>query len=607
MRDAALSDAYGDHRRRLMSAAVAQLVAIAAGVLVAYFIVDVAVEGAQAGALIYYGTEFVLLASAGALTRYGTPQQQERGFLLLDIAFTLVVASRVIAATTTISGTVLMLSLKMLGVALIVPWSVRYQAISVSAALAGYGVFIALRVNLYDESLAVHQLIGPALAGFLSLAGARALDRARREVFDQAARLHDSEARLRKLLAERQEDTEVAQALARVASVVVGALNRPGLLDRLVEETARLLEADFAHVLLYDERNEVHYFAAGFGDPPEMWEAIRILRVPHSAVPDIWPELEAHGFFQSGPHFERPVLPCGFQQPYGITLAMFVQLQEDAKPLGLIDVGFRGRREPFSPRQVRILRGIGRVASLGLANARLFDELEKASRVKSDFVASMSHELRTPLNVLLGYHELLLGEEFGPLTQEQRDTLERLQVHSRQLLELINATLDLSRIEAGRVDIQRAPVDFHILFETLRIEAAEAWPGSAPRFAWMIPAVLPVLDTDAVKLKVIVKNLISNAVKFSAGSAVRVAAQVVADGVEISVEDEGIGIAPEARAVIFEPFAQADETISPRFGGAGLGLHIARRLVEMLGGSIAVESELGRGATFRVWLPLSER
>jgi len=232
----------------------------------------------------------------------------------------------------------------------------------------------------------------------------------------------------------------------------------------------------------------------------------------------------------------------------------------------------------------------------------LVAELDRAIRVKADFVANMSHELRTPLNVIIGYSDLLVDQMFGELSEEQHDTVRRIAEQSRELLELVTTTLDMSRLEAGRAPLALHEVDLVGLLAEVELEAQLARRNPAVQVAWHVAPGTAALWTDPVKLKLIVKNLVMNALKFTDQGGVMITAAPRDDGVEIAVADSGIGIAPDMLGRIFEPFRQGDHG-GVRRGGVGLGLHIVRRLLTALGGSIEVESEPQRGSTFRLWVP----
>jgi PAS domain S-box-containing protein len=232
-------------------------------------------------------------------------------------------------------------------------------------------------------------------------------------------------------------------------------------------------------------------------------------------------------------------------------------------------------------------------------------ELERAYRHKSEFLASMSHELRTPINALLGYTALLRERIYGELTPRQDEALQRMKSSSGHLLELVNDILDLARIEAGRMPVHLEAVPLGPLVESV-VDSVEPL-ARAKRLELRIdvPAEIPALITDRTRVKQIVLNLLSNAVKFTRDGAVSLTARALpgGDGVEVEVADTGIGIAPEALSGIFDDFRQVDQSSTREFGGTGLGLSIVRKLLGLLGGSIRVESAPSVGSTFTVTLP----
>jgi two-component system sensor histidine kinase EvgS len=237
---------------------------------------------------------------------------------------------------------------------------------------------------------------------------------------------------------------------------------------------------------------------------------------------------------------------------------------------------------------------------------RLNAELEQANRLRSEFMGAMSHELRSPLNIIIGYNSLLIDGVFGSLTQEQVDILQRVDQSSRELLDLINTTLDLSRLEAGRMPLELQEVSVSDLIDQVYTEIRSLHERPDLNFEKKMAADLPSLRTDPTKLKVVLKNLIGNAVKFTEKGSLTVEVCGHNGGTEISVTDTGMGIAPEALPIIFEPFRQAHSSTMRSHSGAGLGLYIVRRLLELLGGTITVESQVGHGSTFRVWVPNGE-
>jgi signal transduction histidine kinase len=231
------------------------------------------------------------------------------------------------------------------------------------------------------------------------------------------------------------------------------------------------------------------------------------------------------------------------------------------------------------------------------------NQLREVNRLKSEFLANVSHELRTPLNAIMGYSELIHDELYGPISSEAHEAVGGVLASSSNLLRLINQILDLSRIEAGRMEIYFEPIDLAAVCGAV-IREAEAMGRDRPyRVQLICPPNLRV-ETDAVKLQQILTNLIANAIKFTAQGSVQVEVREIDGGdAMIVVRDTGIGIKPEHVELIFEEFRQVDGSSTRRFGGTGLGLAIARRLAEMLGAHISVESVFGQGSVFSIRLP----
>ncbi len=230
-------------------------------------------------------------------------------------------------------------------------------------------------------------------------------------------------------------------------------------------------------------------------------------------------------------------------------------------------------------------------------------ELEKASRMKSQFLASMSHELRTPINVVLGYTSLMQEQLFGTLTPKQIGVMERIHTTSKHLLELINDILDLSRIEAGKMPIHVEEVDTGALLSEL---AGQVRPLLEKKGLTLTVEAddLPDLMTDRTKLMQVLLNLMSNAIKFTQQGGVALRARAADEGwIRITVEDTGIGIKPEHLNTIFEDFRQVDQSPSREYGGTGLGLSITKKLLSLLGGTIDVDSEVGVGTAFSIEVP----
>lgn len=235
--------------------------------------------------------------------------------------------------------------------------------------------------------------------------------------------------------------------------------------------------------------------------------------------------------------------------------------------------------------------------------------LEQASNLKSQFLANMSHEFRTPLNAILGYTHMLLHNVTGPVTEPQRKSLTRIDSNSKHLLALINDILDITRIEAGRMPLNVSAFNAGELFDEVTSELEPIIKRSNLAIAKHVRGHVPVVRSDRQKVKQIVLNLLSNALKFTAAGSVTLDASYDrrTQHIEIAVIDTGIGISKDDQAKVFEDFRQLDASPARGYGGTGLGLSICRRLSIMLGGTIDLESQPGRGSTFTLRLPVKAR
>ncbi len=402
----------------------------------------------------------------------------------------------------------------------------------------------------------------------------------------------------------QREEAEVASTLARVAHELISSVDLPTLLERLCCITADVLDADVSYTLMLREEENAFVPVAGFGDAPERWELLRTIRIPHALLEPLLARADRYGLMDGEAGVDGNLVPAEFRAASDLAVSLSVILLRGQQVVGLLLAGRRRAAAPFSARQQRIAGGIGQLASLALENARLVGQLEQASRLKSDFLATMSHELRTPLNVIIGYNALLLDEVFGTLTPEQAASLDRVGTSARELLELISATLDISRLETGRAALTLQDIDLADLLREIEAETRALREKPGVELVWRIAADLPRLHSDAVKVKVLLKNLIANAVKFTDRGSVTVSARPRDGWMEFSVADTGIGMSPETQAVIFEPFRQGDSSNNRRQAGVGLGLYIVSRLLDLLSGRIEVDSTPGVGSTFRIWIPI---
>jgi signal transduction histidine kinase len=296
---------------------------------------------------------------------------------------------------------------------------------------------------------------------------------------------------------------------------------------------------------------------------------------------------------------ESPVATTLREQ--GVRHALYARLRYGGEPLGILGVG-RAEDAPFVETERRLLQGLASQASLALRTTRLITDLQRANRLKSEFVSTVSHELRTPLNVILGYADMARDALANP-TLSVNDCVERIEAAGRDLLELIESTLEIGRLEAQRDELRLEPVALARFWRELGASCARLPRAAAVAFEWVEPAPDVLVRTDPRKVTLMVRNLVGNACKFTPRGHVRARCRIVDGRVVIDVEDTGIGIRPEDHETIFEMFRQADGSDSRRYGGAGLGLYIVRRVAEQLGGAVALESTPGVGSTFTVTLP----
>jgi len=394
----------------------------------------------------------------------------------------------------------------------------------------------------------------------------------------------------------QREETRAAEGLAKLASEMISSISTPVLLDRLCRRTTELLDCDCSHTFLLLRDKNVYVAVSGYGDDSDEAESLRVIELPPSKIEETLSRLQQDA--------ATVVSGTPLNTGAGARAELCIALRRGEEIVGIQTAGYRRRERHFSRWQLQTGRRIGEIAALALENGRLFEQLERANRLKSDFLATVSHEFRTPLNVILGYCDLLLEGAFGGMAGEQVHNLDRIRSNARQLLDLVNATLDVTRLDGGRSPVQLQPVQVWELVEQIATETRDVREAKPDvHMAWNVPTNLPALVTDQAKVKVILKNLIGNALKFTGHGSVTVGVQQVEDGVEFAVADTGMGVPAEAQSAIFEPFQQANGSIASSYGGVGLGLYIVRRLSELLGGRVSLNSEEGKGSTFRVWIP----
>ena len=415
-----------------------------------------------------------------------------------------------------------------------------------------------------------------------------------------------------RLFNETKEALERQTATAEVLQVISSSVaDAQPVFDKILLSCERLFAGDEVGIVLAGDDGRLHFGAQGGAHPyPGMRErlpaplegsatalAIRDKRVLHYtnvlSDPEVPPVLRT---LASGRGFD-----------YSIALAPMLW---EGRGVGSIFVT-HAPPSPFSPKDLELLKTFADQAVIAIQNARLFNEiqdksrqLEAANQHKSEFLANMSHELRTPLNAIIGFSEVLLERMFGELNDKQDDYLKDIHSSGRHLLSLINDILDLSKIEAGRMELDVDVFDVPAALSNALTLIRERAQRHGIALGLEVGADVGKLRADERKFKQILLNLLTNAVKFTPdGGRVDVRARRVDGVLEVAVADTGIGIAPADQAAVFEEFRQVGRHYTNKQEGTGLGLALTRRFVELHGGSLTLVSEPGRGSTFTFTLP----
>jgi signal transduction histidine kinase len=420
---------------------------------------------------------------------------------------------------------------------------------------------------------------------------------------------------LRARTAELTKSVAELRALGEIGRAVSSTLDLETVLSTIVSRATELTGMDGGTIYEYDEARGAFHLHTADRLPEDLVAALRahpirkgegvLGRMAVAGEPVQIPDIVAEGAYQSR---VRDVL---VREGYRALLA--VPLVRDEHLLGGLAVN-RKTPGPFDAEVIALLTTFAAQSALAIQNARLFRELEvkgraleRASRHKSEFLANMSHELRTPLNAIIGFSEVLAERMFGDINDRQAEYLGDILESARHLLALINDILDLSKIEAGRIELDLAEFDVARAVDNALLLVRERAQRRDVVLCARIAPDLGRIVADERKFKQVLLNLLSNAIKFTPPKGeVTVRALGGADAVEISVSDTGVGISPADQALVFEEFRQVGAA-DRKAEGTGLGLAISRRFVELHGGSIRVASEPGRGATFTFRLPRQSR
>ena len=415
-----------------------------------------------------------------------------------------------------------------------------------------------------------------------------------------------------RLLNELRESLQQQTATANVLKIIShSTFDLKAVLNTLVESAARLCETEMAAIPRLTGSDLRHF--ASYGYTPDFQEFLeRHPIVPGRGTATGRAALEGKTVHIPDVLADPEYTLTEAQKLAGYRTLLAVPLMREGGPVGVL-VMARIAQRPFTPKQIELASTFADQAVIAIENVRLFDEiqeknrqLQQASEHKSQFVSSMSHELRTPLNVIIGLTEMMVSNvaHFG--TEMAQEPLQRVNRAGTHLLGLINQVLDLSKIEAGKLELNSQTVQLAPLIEEVIGTARQLAEQNKNQLTAEAPDDFGSLTVDPMRLRQILFNLLSNACKFTKGGEVKLKVRRLVDGrdwIEVAVADSGIGMTLEQQAKVFQEFTQVDTSTAQRFGGTGLGLAITRKLARMMGGDVTVASEPGKGSVFAVRLP----
>jgi signal transduction histidine kinase/putative methionine-R-sulfoxide reductase with GAF domain len=406
------------------------------------------------------------------------------------------------------------------------------------------------------------------------------------------------------------------EQLSRLSTTLQEPLSLAEQLTRVLDAARQVVGLDRLYIWTLNPAGDGLGVSAQAGFDPVHWQDLVGVSIPldqAGALTAVYRSGEPLLFTEAQPLRGEYRLRPPYSAITGLRVKSFLVIPMIARgrTVGVLAADNRRSRAPIPAHSVDLLQTFAAQAAVAVENARLFQEiqdkgreLELASKHKSQFLANMSHELRTPMNAVLGYTDLILDNIFGEVPEPIRETLERVKSNGQHLLGLINDVLDLSRMEAGQLTLSLGDYAMGEVVHAVVSAVESLAAGKKLALKAIVPPDLPSGRGDERRLTQVLMNLAANAIKFTDSGQVLIEARVADDAFVVSVSDSGPGIAPADQQRIFEEFQQADSSSTRKKGGSGLGLSISRRIVELHGGRLWVESVLGEGATFHFMVPL---
>lgn len=401
-------------------------------------------------------------------------------------------------------------------------------------------------------------------------------------------------------------------ALYSFAGLASQSLDINVLLRKTMEKILEIFQFDAARVFLRQGQSDEIELVTHMGFPEGLMPATRyrvgegrVGRAIEAGEPMFVDDMELDQSYQRTAR-NKLMLHQGFRSSFLMPITV------GGVNLGVMNVLCK-KSYHFSESDIHLIHAVAYHLGIAMGNANLYSqvreksvELEKANKAKDEFLSVISHELRTPLNVIKGYAEIMRQKVFGEVNAEQESALDKITTQSMTLLHMINDVLQVSTIEANSTRITYSDIDLVALLAELS-ESYRFASGKSLEIVWHIPADLPTIRTDDEKLRAVLQNLVNNSLKFTEQGTVAIFARYVSDKdvIEFKVEDTGIGIPADKIGTIFDMFQQADSTPTRGYGGVGLGLYIVKNFTDLLRGEVAVVSEVGKGTTFTVTIPLT--